>query len=150
MSLVENITNDMKQAMKARAELQLSVLRMLLAALKNKKIELKSADELTDEQAVQVVKSEIKKRRDAITSYTAGKRDDLANKEKSELSVLEQYMPAQMSKVEIESVVKEIVSQMEDVKPSDFGRVMGQVMGRTKGQADGTVVSEAVKKVLHG
>ena len=150
MSLVENITNDMKQAMKARDELQLSVLRMLLAALKNKKIELKSADELTDEQAVQVVKSEIKKRRDAITSYTAGKRDDLANKEKSELSVLEQYMPAQMSKVEIESVVKEIVSQMEDVKPSDFGRVMGQVMGRTKGQADGTVVSEAVKKVLHG
>lgn len=147
--LTEQISNDMREAMKQKEELRLSVLRMLLAALKNKKIELKQADELTDEQTIQIIKSEIKKRKDSITAYTEGGRIDLVKKEEAELEILSKYMPEQMSEEAVNEVVKKIVSGLDDVSPTDFGRVMGQAMKELKGQADGTIVSEAVKKALN-
>ena len=143
--------DDLKNAMRAKSELELSTLRMLISALKNKKITLGGGgniEELTDEQIIEVVQSEIKKRKDSIASYEQGGRQDLVDKENSEIKVLEKYMPAQLSEEEIEKVVKEIVSSMGEVKDSDFGKVMGQAMGRLKGKADGSKVTEIVKKVL--
>ena len=149
MSLIDNITSDIKEAMKVKETAKLSALRMLLAALKNKKIELKQEDDLNDEQTIQIIKSEIKKRKDSIIAYEEGNRVDLAKKENAELEILSKYMPEQMSEKAVNEVVKKIVSSLGDVGPTDFGRVMGAAMKELKGQADGTVVSEAVKKVLN-
>lgn len=150
MSLVEVITNDIKEAMKAKEAVRLSALRMLLAALKNKKIELKQEDDLNDEQTIQIIKSEIKKRKDSITAYTEGGREDLAKKENTELDILNKYMPEQMSEKAVGAVVKKIVASLGDVGPTDFGRVMGAAMKELKGQADGNIVSAAVKQALNG
>ncbi|MCK5357549.1 MAG: GatB/YqeY domain-containing protein, partial [Elusimicrobiales bacterium] len=98
---------------------------------------------------IQIIKSEIKKRKDSITAYTEGGRTDLAKKEEAELETLSKYMPEQMSEEAVNEVVKKIVSGLDDAGPTDFGRVMGQAMKELKGQADGTVVSEAVKKALN-
>lgn len=144
--LQEQINNDLKQAMRDRDETTLSTLRMLLAALKNKMISLRQGAEaeLTDEQVIEAVASEIKKRQDSIEAYAAGGRSDLAEKEKAEAEVLKKYLPQQSSDEEIEAVIKEVVAS----GATDFGRAMGQAMARLKGKADGKRVGEIVKKVL--
>jgi uncharacterized protein len=147
--LYSKINEDLKQAMRDKNGLGLSTLRMLIAALKNKKIALGgggNAEELTEEQVVEAVQSEIKKRRDSIVSYEQGNRQDLVDKENSEIKILEKYMPAQMSEEEIEKTVAEIIAA-EGESPN-FGKVMGQVMVKLKGKADGGKVTEIVKRVL--
>ena len=148
--LLDTINNDLKQAMKEKKVLELSVLRLLVAALKNKKIEIIGSEdkELTDEQAQAVVASEIKKRKDSILAYEQGGRSDLAEQEKNESEVLARYLPAQLSSDEIEEVVRKIVSGMGEARPNDFGRVMGLAMKELKGKADGQVAGEMVKKIL--
>ena len=149
-TLKEQINNDLKQAMRDKDELGLSVLRMLAAAIRNKEIMMRKGEDvsLTDQQTQEVAASEIKKRRDSVTEYKKGGRADLADKEKKEIAILEKYLPEQLNDEEIEKVVKEVVSVIGEVKQSDFGKVMGQAMARVKGKADGTKVGEAVKKVL--
>lgn len=148
--LVEKISSDLKQAMAEKRAEDVSVLRMLVAALRNKEITLRKGSqvELTDEQAIEVIASEIKKRRDSIESYEQGGRDDLASKEKNEIELLAVYMPEQLSDEEIEKVVEEVVASAGDVTAGDFGKIMGQTMGKLKGKADGNKVGEIVKKVL--
>ena len=148
MSLIDNITSDMKEAMKAKSELKLSVLRMLKSAIKNKQIELKTQEDLKEEQIIQVIKSEAKKRQDSIVSYSDGGRKELADKEKQEFEILSEYLPKQMSGEAVKVVVKKIVASLGEVGPTDFGRVMGAAMKELKDKADGTIVSKAVKKVL--
>jgi len=129
----------------------LSTLRMLIAALKNKKIALgggTNVDELTDEQFIETVATEIKKRKDSKEAYEQGGRQDLADKEIAEIKILEKYMPAQLSDEEIEAAVKDVVSSIGEVTQADFGKVMGQAIGKLKGRADGGKVTEIVKKVL--
>ena len=140
----------MKEAMKTKSELKLSVLRMLKSAIKNKQIEFKTQDDLKETQVIQVIKSEAKKRQDSIASYTDGGRQELADKEKQELEILSEYLPEQMSDEAVSAVVKKVVADLGEVGPADFGRVMGAAMKELKGQADGNMVSAAVKKVLNG
>jgi len=149
MVLIKDISQNIIKAMKAKEAVKLSTLRMLLAALKNKKIELKQEDDLNDEQVLGVIKTEVKKRKDSIIAYKEGGRDDLAKKENSGLEILGKYMPEQVSEEAVKEVVKKIVANLGDVGPTDFGRVMGAAMKELKGQADGTIVSEAVKQVLN-
>jgi len=150
--LLEKINQDLKAAMKAKDAETLSVLRMLIAALRNKEITLRdgAAAELTDEQLVEVVASEIKKRRDSVEAYIAGNRPELANKESAEIKILEKYLPEQMSDSDLEKVVEEVIASglPAQAGATDFGRVMGQTMARVKGKADGGKVSEIVKKML--
>jgi len=145
-NLQEQISADLKQAMRDKNEVVLSTLRMLSAALKNKIIALRQGVEvvLSDEQTTEVIASEIKKRQDSVEAYTAGKRPELAAKEQAEIDLLNKYLPEQASDQEIEAVVKEIVA----IGATDFGKTMGQAMTRLKGKADGKRVGEAVKKVL--
>jgi len=149
MTLEEKIKADLKTAMQAKSELTVSVLRMLISALRNKEIALREGDavQLSDEQVTEVLSSEIKKRKDSITSYEQGSRQDLADKEKSELEILAVYLPAQASDEEIEKIVREVASADES---GNFGKIMGQAMARLKGQADGNKVGEIVKKILAG
>ncbi len=144
--LVEQINSDLKAAMIAKNAEELSVLRMLIAALRNKEITLRSggAAELTDEQVLEVLASEVKKRRDSVEAYTSGGRPELAAKETSEIKILQKYLPEQMTDEELEKVVREVMA----AGATDFGRVMGQVMAKVKGKADGGKVSEMVKKLL--
>jgi len=149
-NILEKINGDLKGAMRGKDELSVSVLRMLISAIRNKEISLRKGEkiELADEQIIEVIKSEIKKRKDSIEAYRAGGRPDLADKEKKEEEILEAYLPPQMSDEELEKIVRETVVSLGEVSQKDFGRIMGQVMGKAKGKADGNKVSEIVKKVL--
>jgi uncharacterized protein len=148
MTLLETINNDLKSAMRAKETLKLSVLRMLITAVKNKKIELKLSDEMNDEQILAIVKSEVKKRKDSIQAYTDGGRQDLADIEESEIKVLAGYMPEQMSDEDLESKVRAVIDSIDGASMQDFGKIMGQAMGAVKGLADGDRVSATVKKLL--
>jgi len=147
--LFDQVNNHIKEAMKGKEEKRLSTLRMLLASLKNKKIDLGVGKELTDTDVLMVIKSEIKKRKDSIEAYENGGRNDLADSEKEEISILEKYMPEQMSVEELEKIVKDTISEVGAKGAADFGKVMGVVMSKAKGQADGNVVSAMVKKNLN-
>jgi len=142
----EQIKQDLVKVMKSKDAETTSVLRMLIAAVHNKEIALrdKGAVELSDEQALEVVSSEIKKRRDSVEAYAQGGRQDLVDKETSEIKILEKYLPEQTSDEELEKIIAEVIA----VSAADFGRVMGQVMARVKGKAEGAKASELVKKML--
>ncbi|MCX6795952.1 MAG: GatB/YqeY domain-containing protein [Candidatus Falkowbacteria bacterium] len=146
-NLIAKIKTDLITAMRSKDENFLSTLRMLIAALKNKKISLsKGADieELTGEQVVESVQSEIRKRKDSISAYAQGNRQDLVEKEEKEIEILKRYLPEQLSDEEIEKVVIEIIN----AGATEFGKVMGQAMAKLKGKVDGNKVSEIVKRVL--
>lgn len=147
-NLFKTIEDDLTQSMRSKQEKEVSVLRMLLASLKNKKIELRKKDDLSDEEVLDVLKSEEKKRKDSIILYKEGSRDDLVEKEESEIKILERYMPEKLGDEAIEKIVREIVDSLGDEEKANFGKVMGAVMGKVKGQADGSKVGELVKKVL--
>lgn len=148
----------MKDAMRSKDELRLSVLRMLMSAVGNKEIEkrTKGGGELNDEEMLAAINSEVKKRRDAVSEYEKGGRPELAEKETAEAVILQAYLPSEMGDEEIEKIVRNIIGQLDDgtVKPfdkgqgNDFGRVMAEAMKQMKGQAFGDRVSAAVKKYL--
>lgn len=147
MALLETINSDLKNAMRAKSTTELSVLRMLITAVKNKMIELKLS-EMNDEKVLEVIKSEVKKRKDSIKAYIDGGRQDLVDIEEAEIKVLSKYLPEQMSEEDLEAKVKAVVGSVEGASMQDFGKIMGQVMGALKGQADGDRVSAVVKKLL--
>lgn len=150
--LREKINTDLKRAMRDKKTIELSVLRMLLTALKNKKIEVIGSEdkELNSEQILGVIKTEAKKRKDSIAAYEQGGRDDLAGKEKAELEILKKYLPPEMDNSEIEKVVRQTAREIGANSMKDFGRLMGRIMGKLKNQANGETVSAAVKKALGG
>lgn len=148
MSQLSNLINeDVKNAMRAKDEKTLGALRMLISALRNKEISLRSGEkvELSDEQVVEVVGSEVKKRKDSIVSYEQGGRNDLAEQERSEIAILEKYLPTQATDEEIMVIVNEIISANSG---ANFGVIMGQAMAKLKGQADGNRVTAIVKKAM--
>lgn len=147
--LKEQIKNDTINAMKEKNEEVVATLRMLGAAMKNREIELKKREEgLTDEEVLEVVSKEAKKRKDAIEAYQKGGRQDLVDKETNELKILETYLPAQLSDEEIEKEVKKAIEELGATSLQDFGKVMSTAMPRLKGKADGAKVSEIVKNLL--
>jgi uncharacterized protein len=153
MSLVDKIHQDMVGAMKERAAERLSTLRMVKAALKNKEIDQRSP--VTDEQAVQVLTTLIKQRRDSIEQFTKGNRPELAEKEAAEITVIEEYMPKAAGDEELRQLVTstlaELRAQGAQLGAKDMGTVMKAVQARIKAdglRADGRVVSEMVKAAL--
>lgn len=150
--LGEQINNDLKQAMRGKEEKILAALRMLLSALKNKEISLRDGKnkELTDEQIIGVIKSEVKKRRDSIEAYQQGKREDLAKREEEEITVLQKYLPEELSPEKIEKIVREVIGSQKGASAANFGQIMGQAMAKLKGKADGNQVGAIVKKILAG
>ncbi|MBI4778994.1 GatB/YqeY domain-containing protein [Candidatus Falkowbacteria bacterium] len=152
--LLEQINSDLKAAMIAKDAFSLSVLRMLIAAMRNKEITLRKDGkaELADEQVSEVIGSEVKKRRDSAEAYSRGGRPELADKENAEIKILEKYLPEQLSDEELEKVVKEIIAAAGagnlPAGEAGFGKVMGRVMERVKGKADGGKAGDIVKKIL--
>lgn len=146
--LKNKFQEDLKLAMKSSDAMRVGVLRLLISALNNKAIDKKGktgSEELTEEEALQVLMTESKKRKEAIEVFTKGNRTDLADKEKGELEIIQQYLPKQMSREEVEKSVEEIVKR---VGSKEMGPVMKEVMKELKGKADSALVSQLVKEKL--
>ncbi|VTU30084.1 hypothetical protein H4CHR_02535 [Variovorax sp. PBS-H4] len=148
MSLKDQITEDMKTAMRAKDSERLGTIRLLLAALKQKEVDERI--ELDDAMVVAIVDKLVKQRKDSVTAFTQGGRADLADKEAAEIKVLEVYLPQRMGAEEIAAEVKAIVAELGAKGPGDMGKVMGAVKTRLAGKADMGLVSAAVKAVLSG
>ncbi|PKM89722.1 MAG: aspartyl-tRNA amidotransferase [Firmicutes bacterium HGW-Firmicutes-12] len=150
MSLIDRLTVDMKEAMKAReaGKLRLTVIRMVRAAIKNQEIE--KGQELTDEEIILVLSREAKLRRDSMPEYEKAGRTDVLKTLKEEINILMEYLPRQLTEEEIITLVKKIVTDVGAQSPQDMGKVMSKVMPETKGKADGKAVNDIVKKVING
>jgi len=144
--LKEKLQNDMKEAMKAGDALRRMVLSLVLSAVKNKEIEKRS--KLTDEEIIDAISSEVKKRKESIESYEKGGREELAQKERDELKVLMEYMPEQMSEDEIRTEAKKAIAETGAKEIKEMGKVLGVLMPNLKGRADGQTVSRIVKEEL--
>lgn len=164
MSLKEKIRQDLNKAVKTKEELQSSVLRMLSAAILNKEKEkrykLSNTDpemtepelikksQLNDEEVIEVISSEVKKRKDSVLEFEKGNRMDLAEKEKKEIEVLKNYLPEQISEEEIKKLAEEAIKKTGAKEIKDMGKVMAELMPKVKGKADGNAVSKIVKELL--
>lgn len=147
--LTEKIQNDLKDAMRTKDEQKLSVIRMLKSAIQYYEINKGgSGYKATDEDIIEVIEKEVKKRRESIEMYKQGGRPELAEKEQSELEVLQQYLPEQLSEEEIKKLVDEAVEQTGATEMKDMGKVMGVLMPKLKGKADSSLVSQIVKSKL--
>ncbi|NIQ12922.1 MAG: GatB/YqeY domain-containing protein [Candidatus Dadabacteria bacterium] len=146
MSLRDQIPEDIKQALRNKKSLELNVLRMLQSAIKNKEIENKG--DLDDQQVIEVVSSEIKKRRDAIEEFLKVGREDAANEEKLEIDVLMNYMPRQLSEDEIKEHVINSINEVGAKSIKDLGQVMKILMPILKGKADGKLINKIVREQL--
>ena len=148
MSLKQRITDDMKAAMRAKEAERQNTIRMLLAAMKQKEVDERI--ELDDTLIVAIVDKLIKQRKDAAQQFEGGGRQDLADKEKSEIVVLEAYLPRRLGTEEVKAGCQARVAERGACGPGDMGKVMGAVKQRLAGQADMGVVSAAVKAALAG
>ena len=151
MALADQIQKDMTEAMRARDERRLSTLRMVKAALKNKEIDKRAP--LDDKEALAVLSTLIKQRKDSIEQFTKGGRQELADKEAAEITLIESYMPKALSENDIAATVKATIAEMGAVTMKDMGTVMKNAMAKfsaTGARVDGKVVSEVVKRELAG
>jgi len=146
MALKEQITEDMKAAMRARETERLATIRLLMAALKQKEVDERI--DLDDAAVVSVVDKLIKQRKDSIEAFRKAERHDLADKEEAEMKVLQAYLPQRMSSEEITLAVQSIVASLGASGPGDMGKVMGAVKAQLAGKADMGQVSAAVKAAL--
>ncbi|WP_207696078.1 glutamyl-tRNA(Gln) amidotransferase subunit E [Enterococcus sp. DIV0212c] len=146
MSLLTTLNDDIKTAMKSKDKDTLSVLRMLKAAIQNEQI--KAGRDLDGEEELTVLSREMKQRRDSLSEFEKAGRDDLADKVKIEITIVEKYMPKQLSEEEIRQIVQTAIDQTGATSPKEFGKVMGAVMPNVKGKADGNQVNAIVKELL--
>jgi len=146
MGLKEQITEDMKAAMRAKDSARLGTIRLLTAAMKQKEVDERI--ELNDAQVLAIIEKMIKQRKDSISQFEAGGRQDLADIEKAELTVLSAYMPAAMSEAEIQAEVAAAVQAAGAAGPQDMGKVMAVLKPKLAGRADMTAVSAMVKAAL--
>jgi hypothetical protein len=146
MTLKNQLQNDLKEAMRAKDVARRSTIRLLRAAIKNAEIEVNHP--LEDEEVLEVVNKEAKRRREAITEYEQAGRQDLVEQEQAELAIIETYLPRQMNREEIETVVHTVVADLNAQSLADLGAVMGHLMPQLKGRADGHLVNQVVRQLL--
>lgn len=147
--LKNQLQDELKQAMKNQNELQKSVLRMLLSAVTYYEINKGGAGyEATDEDVMSVIDKQVKQRKDSIEQFEKAGRQELADKEKEEMQLLEKYLPEQMSEEDVRAIVKNAITQTGATSAADMGKVMGIVMPQVKGKADGNLVGKIVRESL--
>jgi len=148
MTLRERLDADMKEAMRARDQLRLDVVRAVKSAIKYREVEGDKAVVLDEAAILQVVGSEIKKRRDSVEQYRAGGREGLAKKEEAEVAILQAYLPAPLTPEELARKVDDAIARVGARGPKDMGAVMKALLPEVQGKADGKAVSELVKQKL--
>ncbi len=147
MSLLSTLNDDMKAAMKARKKEELQVIRMLKASLQNEQIKL--GRELTADEELTIISREMKQRRDSLVEFEKANRKDLADQVSQEITIVEKYLPAQLTDDEIRQHVVEAIQKTGVSSTKEFGKVMGAVMPKVKGKADGNKVNAIVKEELN-
>lgn len=148
MSLLERLTADMKEAMKAKeaGKVRLSTIRMAKSAIKNAEIEKKR--ELTEEEIIEVIAREVKQRRDAMEEYRKAGREDIVQQLEAEVAVLLPYLPEQLDETQLRQLIQEAIAATGAQGPKEMGKVMGYLMPKIKGRADGKLVNQLVKEYL--
>ena len=146
MSLKQQLTEDMKTAMKSGEKDRLAVIRLILADIKRKEVDERI--ELDDAQVMAVLEKMLKQRKDSITQFEAAAREDLAAIERAEVVVIEKYLPAKMGEAEIQDAVTAAIAATGAASPADIGKVMGVLKGQLAGKADMGLVSQLIKKSL--
>jgi uncharacterized protein len=144
--LTEQVRADLTESMKARTAEKTSTLRMLQSAFKYEQIQV--GHELSDEEALAVVRKGLKQRQDSIEQYTKGNRPDLAAKEQAEVQILKAYMPPELSDGELESGLRDIIASTGALSKKDLGKVMKEASAKYKGRADGKKIQEIVSRLL--
>ena len=145
--LKEQIQADLTDAMRAKDEVTMRTLRMVKTAIMKYETSGEGL-EADDAKIISILKKELKQRKDSITQFEAGGREDLAASEKEEVPVLEKYLPEEMPREQVVVAIKEGIEQVGATSKADFGKVMGPAMGKLKGQADGALVKEVVEELL--
>jgi uncharacterized protein YqeY len=146
MSLAEQLNEDMKQAMKSGDKFRLSTIRLIRAAVKNQEIELRHP--LDDSEVIQVVSRELKQRRDSLQDFQRAGRDDLVANVSSEIDIISQYLPEQLTEEEIKVIVKQTMQETGASSKAELGKLMGALMPKVKGRADGRLVNQIVQQSL--
>lgn len=146
MSLVDRLTADMKQAMKAKEKARLSVIRMIKTSLHNESI--KFGRQLSDDEALSVLNRELKQRKDSLQEFENAGRQDLVDEVREEIAIVQSYMPEQLSEDEIRSIIDRVISQVGATSKADIGKVMKAIMPEVKGRADGGLINRLVRSKL--
>lgn len=148
MSIKDQLTEDMKQAMKDRenGKLRLSVIRMVRANIKN--VEINDKKELTDDEVLAVLMKEVKMRQDSLEEFQKAGRSELVAQAEEEIKILQKYLPEALSDEELKGIVAEVVAEVGAATMKDMGKVMPAVMARTKGRADGKRINAMVRELL--
>lgn len=146
MTLVDRFADDLKQAMKDKDKLRLSVIRMVRAAMKNKEIE--AGAPLSEDDVISLVQKELKQRRDSLQAFEGAGRTDLADVAKLEINILESYLPQPMTEAELRSLVASVIESVGATGKSDMGKVMSAVRPQLHGRAEGRIVQQVVQSML--
>lgn len=146
MSLLGRLNDDMKQAMKNKEKNKLTVIRMVKAALQNEEIKLQNP--LTEEEELTVLTREVKQYKDSLLEFEKAGREDLVDKLKSEIQILETYLPEQLTEEELLAVIQQSISEVGAASKADMGKVMSNVLPKVKGKADGSQVNRLVSQLL--
>lgn len=147
MNIKDQLMVDLKEAMKSKQQLRKSVITMLRAAIKQ--VEIDERIELSDDEILDIVVMQVKQKRSVIVEFIKGDRQDLADEAKEEITVLEKYMPAQLSEDEVKTIISDAITEVNATSMKDMGKVMGLVNPQIKGKADGKAVSQIVKGFLN-
>lgn len=147
MEIQDRLSEDLKTAMKAKEKVKVETIRMVRAQLKN--FQIAKRDELTEEDEISVVLNAAKIRKEALELYEKSDRQDLIDRERQELEIISAYLPAQLSKEEVDRVVLKVMQEVGASSPQDMGKVMGAAMKELRGKADGKMVQEIVREKLN-
>lgn len=145
--LLDTLNSDLVAAMKSKDKEKLAVLRMLKTALTNERIKL--GHDLTPEDEINVLSSQVKQRRESVTEFRKAGREDLAKQNKAEIEVINHYLPKQLSEAEINDLVDQVIKDVNATSKADFGKVMKTLMPQVKGKADGSLVKQIVQSKLN-
>jgi uncharacterized protein YqeY len=146
VNLSEKLSEDMKQAMKMKDKVRLSVIRLVRSAVKNKEIE--SGVSLDDEEILNVFQKELKQRRDSLQAFESAGRSDLIQEVQAEIAVLVTYLPAQLSETDVRKLAEEVIAAVGASSKADMGKVMSGLMHKVRGRADGNLVQQVVQSLL--
>lgn len=146
MSLKERLQEDLKSSMKNKETLRKSVITLIRAAIKQ--FEIDNRVELSDEEIMDIISKQLKQRNDALDEFKKADREDLVSETESEIEVLKEYLPQQLSEEELEVIVKETISEVGATSMKDMGKIMSAIQPKTKGRADGKLINKLVKANL--
>ncbi len=147
MNFLDRLNHDLKEAMRSKDKVRLSVIRMVKGAMQNEAIQFKK-DMLTEDEALTVLLREVKQRKDSLQEFEKANRQDLAAKLQEELQILDEYMPEQLSEDELRKIVSQAIEETGATSKKDIGKVMSCVLPKVKGKADGGIVNKIVQQLL--